>query len=197
VFFTTLAFAIIERSGAKLTILENWNPRKLPAVRDRNRIPIFNSLFEIVGAALLNIWLISVLWPRPVMDFGGAQFIIAPTWKIIFWSLVVLATVNLGLSVQNLFRPYWTRLRGALRVVTDTLGSAIFCWFLKSQVLVGMAAPGMTAAKGEALTNWINVMMANLFWYAVVVSVLMFAINLWKYAARYGAPSGNGRLVQV
>lgn len=33
-FFTTLAFAIMERSGVKLQVLDTWNPRKLPPVRD-------------------------------------------------------------------------------------------------------------------------------------------------------------------
>ena len=43
-FFTTLAFAIAERSGVKLEALDPWNPRKLPPARDPNRILRFGSL---------------------------------------------------------------------------------------------------------------------------------------------------------
>jgi hypothetical protein len=183
---TTLAFAIGERTGAKFDWLADyWNPRKLPPLRNPNQIPRSNSLFEIAGLTLLNVWLISVLWPRPVIDFYNAKISIAPTWKIIFWSLLSITVVDLCISVVNFFRPFWTRLRSALSLLMDSLGAAIFCWSLRSHLVAGIAVPGLSSAKADALTNWINAIMANTFWYAVAVSVVILAFNLRRYTVRF------------
>src|SRR5271154_686212 len=45
-FFCTLAFALLDRSQARSHLVNTWNPRSLPAVRDPNRIPRGGTLFE-------------------------------------------------------------------------------------------------------------------------------------------------------
>jgi hypothetical protein len=82
-FFTTLAFAIIERTGVKL--MDYWNPRKLPPVKDPNRIPRTNSLFEIGALVVFFTFFLQVLWPGPVIDMFGAKIALAPAWRSFFW----------------------------------------------------------------------------------------------------------------
>ncbi len=72
-FFTTLAFAIIENSGAKIQLLDYWNPRKLPPVRDPNRIQRSGPLLEIAFSVIFNIWFVSMFWARPAIDFYGRK----------------------------------------------------------------------------------------------------------------------------
>src|SRR4029077_18851785 len=55
-FFNTLAFALLDRSQARSHLVNNWNPRALPAVRDHNRISRGATLFELtVAVATLAI----------------------------------------------------------------------------------------------------------------------------------------------
>ena len=140
-FFTTLAFAIAERNGLKLEFLSTWNPRKLPALRDPNRVSRSNSLFEIAVVVGVNVWFASMFWPRPLINFYGVQITPAPVWKVIFWSYLFLSTCNLAVSVSNLFRPSWTRLRAGVRLAATALGYGLFCWASKAQMVAQISVP--------------------------------------------------------
>ncbi len=43
----TIVFAVLERAQTKSGFLEDWDPRKLPAVRDPNQISRASSIFEL------------------------------------------------------------------------------------------------------------------------------------------------------
>ena len=194
-FFTTLAFAIAERSGVKLEALNTWSPRKLPPVRDPNRISRFGSLFEIAAAVVFNVWFVSLFWPRPIIDLYGAQLTLTPAWRIFFWSFLFLAAANIAIAGVNLFRPYWTRRRASLRLVADGLGAGLFCGLLKAQVLFGISAPSLPAPKAIELTNVINLWMVRTLPWAIVTMLVILSFDVYRIMRlrcvhRYGGPIG-------
>jgi hypothetical protein len=75
----TTVFAILERVEAKSRCLEEWDPRKLPPVRDPNRIPRANSIVEVVANLVFCIWLIGGMWYQTVLHFSGVTITLAPT----------------------------------------------------------------------------------------------------------------------
>jgi hypothetical protein len=180
VFFTTLAFVIVEKSGAKVEGLNTWNPRKLRPVRDPNRIPRSGPLGEIAVAVIFNAWFVGAFWPHPTFDLFGAQITPAPVWRTIFWSFLALAVANVALAGVNLFRPYWTQLRASLRLMFDGIGGALFCWLLKAQVVAGISAPGLPASKALELTNLINGLMSRTVVWAVVTMLVIFAFDAYR-----------------
>jgi len=192
-FFTTLAFAVVERSGVKFEDLNNWNPRKLPAVRDPNRIPRFNTLCEIAANTIFLVYFVNLFWPRPVIDLYGAQITLAPVWRFFFAGFLVLTAANYAHAVAKLFRPYWTPLRASLRLLTDVLSGVLLCWLLKAHVLVGISAPSLSAPKAIVVTNLINLgMTIALPWCIVFVIVILCfngyrVVRLWR-ANRPGRP---------
>jgi hypothetical protein len=179
-FFTTLAFAIVERSGIKFEGLDTWNPRKLPPVRDPNRISRLSGLLEIAVVVVFILWFVSTLWPRPVIDFYGAQLTLAPVWNTFFWSYVLLSVFNLVIASVNLFRPHWTPQRASLRLLSDFIGGALFCWLLKAQVLVVLSVPGLSAPKAAVLTNVIHLLMAKALPWAIVVTLVILCFNVYR-----------------
>jgi hypothetical protein len=179
-FFTTLGFAIIERNGAMQERLNTWNPRKLPPVKDPNRIARSGPVGEIAVAVIFNVWFAGVFWPRPAFDLFGAQISPAPVWKIIFWSFLALAVANVALAGANLFRPYWTRLRASLHLLFDGVGGALFCWLLKAQVLAGISVPGLPASKAVELTNLINGLMSRMLVWAVITILVILAFDAYR-----------------
>ena len=179
-FFTTLAFAIVERTGFKFEALEYWSPRKLPPLRDRNRISRFGPLFEIAAALIFNAWFIAIFWPRPAFDLFGAQITPAPVWQRFFWGFLVLAAANIALASVNLFHPVWTQRRAAFRLVLDGLGAGLFCWLLKAHVVAGISAPNLTASKAIALTHMANLVMARMLPWAIVTLVMILCIDAFR-----------------
>lgn len=179
-FFTSLAFVIIERSGVKLDALDYWNPRKLPPVRNPNRISRSGPLFEIGAAVIFNVWFVEIFWPRPVFDLYGAQITPAPIWQRFFWGFLVLAAANVALGGVNLFRPYWTTRRASLRLVLNCLGAILFCGLLKAQIIVGISAPRLPASKAIELTNVIHLVMARMLPWAVVIMVVILCFDAYR-----------------
>jgi hypothetical protein len=191
-FFTTLAFVIIEQSGAKVEGLNTWNPRKLRPVRDPNRIARSGPLAEIAAAVIFNVWFVGVFWPHPAIDLFGAQITPAPVWQTIFWSFLALAVANVALAGVNLFRPYWTRLRASLRLLFDGVGGALFCWLLKAQILAGISAPGLPAPKAVELTNVLNAWMARTLPWAIVTMLVILGFDAYRIIRlRSGHPHGG------
>lgn len=188
-FFTTLAFAIVENSGVKLEVLHYWNPRKLPPVRDPNRIGRSGPLFEIALAVIFNVWFVSLVWPlRPqVVDLYGVQIMLAPVWRVLFWSFLALAVANVALAGVNIFRPYWTLLRASLRLLFDGVGAGLFCWLLKAQALLGISAPSLSAPKAAIVTNVINLLMARAFPWAIVVTLVILCVDAYRIYRLRGA----------
>lgn len=179
-FFTTLAFAIAERSGVKLEALNTWNPRKLPPVRDPNRISRFGSLFEIAAAIVFNVWFATIFWSRPAIDFYGVRIAIAPLWRVFFLSFLFLAAANVAIAVVNLFRPYWTPRRASLRLLFDGIGAGLFCGMLKAHLLVGISASSIPAAKAIELTNLINMWTARMLPWAIVTMLVILSFDVYR-----------------
>jgi hypothetical protein len=179
-FFTTLAFAIAERSGVKLEALNAWNPRKLPPVRDSNRISRFGSLFEIAAGIVVNLWFVGIFWPRPTIDFYRVRITIAPVWQVFFWSFLFLAAANVAIASVNLFRPYWTPRRASLRLLFDGIGAGLFCGLLKAHLLVGISASSIPATKAAELTNLINTWIARMLPWAIVTLLVMLSFDVYR-----------------
>jgi len=169
---TTIIFAILERVQAKSGFLEKWDPRKLPPVRDPNRIPVFNSVVEVVANLVLWSWLIGGLWYQTVFHFYGLSITLAPAWRYIFVGFLLVSAVNTVVAAVNLFHPYWTVLRASVRFVCDGIGSVLFCWFMKANLVLAISVTNVAPEKLVQIASSINWWMAKTFPIALVMGVL-------------------------
>lgn len=176
----TIIFAVLERSQAKSRFLEEWDPRKLPPVRDPNQIPRSNSIIELVVNLLFFGWWAGNMASPIVLNHPNVRIVLAPVWSYFFWAFLVLALVNASLAAVNLMRPYSTRFRAAIRMVSDCAGSALFCWLLKANVLAEFTLANFSAAKSIEITNVINWWMAKMFPWAVVACIMIAVVDASK-----------------
>lgn len=179
-FFITLGFAIVERYHLKSWLLKDWSPRKLPAARDPNRIPRANTLGELAFGILFIVLWINLLWGRTEFVFSSLRITLAPDWIYFFWTLLLLVLVSIAFSIMNLFCPYWTKMRAAFRLLANAIGSIIFCWLFKAQLLAGIETPTLTVVKAQELTVQINNWVGRLFPCAVVVAVIVLGVDIYR-----------------
>jgi len=126
----TIGFAIGEGSQRRSSAKREWDPKRLPTVRDILKIPRFNSAAEIVVDLLFLAWWLGGLpFPAAIKTGGEAlSFGRVPLWEAfraqaqIPIALLIVAAAALGAFA--LVRPYWTKIRLALRAGID-LGTAI------------------------------------------------------------------------
>jgi hypothetical protein len=175
----TIVFAILERVQAKQHFLEEWNPRKLPAVRNPNLITRPTASFELlVNAICVVVWASNMY--TPVTMISEVRFSVSPLWHWFFWGFLVVSIVNTALAAVNIARPYWTTQRAIIRLLSDAAGSALFCWLLKANVLTGFATSNMTPEQSATVTNMINFWIAKSFPICLAVCIAVAGANLYR-----------------
>jgi len=172
----TAVFAVLERAQTKPAFLENWDPVKLPAVRDVRQIPRFSSVMGVAANVLFLAWWVKGKWSLTVFDQSGVRIVVAPIWQSFFWAILVLCLAVIVLFSVNLVRPQWTRLRAGIQLALDCTGSAVFCWVLKAHILAEISAPNLSAGRAAEIVDAINTNMARSFPFAVAACVLIVAL---------------------
>ena len=192
----TVVFAVLERAQQKSGFMEKWDPRKLPPVRDPNRIPLANSIFEVVVNLVFFLWLIGGMWYQTVLHFSGVTITLAPSWPYFFWGFVALAAANTAASAINVFRPYWTATRAGVRLLSDGIGSVLVCWMVKVNIVAGISVVNVAPEKTQHIVTAINWWAAKMFPYFVAACVLIVLGNAYRIV-RVRRKAGTGTALSV
>jgi len=176
----TLAFAVLERTQARIHIFDRWNPRKLPPVRNPYLIPRSTSLFELAVSLIFFVWF-AVYLHSPVVPIGlKVTIFLNPQWLWFFWGYLLLALVNASLAGLNLLYPSWTARRATLRLLSDSAGAALFCWLMKANLLAGITGANLPVQQAIAIAQAVNDWMSRLFPAAIVVGLVIVATDVYR-----------------
>lgn len=176
----TLVFVILERANAKTHFLENWNPRKLPPVRDPNKVSRTSSAIELV---VNSAWLVAfICYAHSVNVINGPalRLTLSPVWTYFFWGFLAVGLMVSALSAVNLMHPYWTSVRATLRFVTDAMGGALWCWLMKANIIHELWIAKAHDPQGVDLSHMINTWTQWTFPYCVTVVLVILAVDLYR-----------------
>jgi len=171
---------VVERVQAKSGFLENWDPQKLPAVRDPNRIARSASIVELVASMVFCAWWIAAVRSPVIMDHPGVRITLAPVWPYFFWSYLLLLLTSMPVSAVNLLRPYWTRWRAGLRLFTDGGGLALLGILCKSNILAEISIAGVSPARALEITKAINLWMSRALPAVVGAGLVILAFDIYR-----------------
>jgi hypothetical protein len=174
----TIVFAVLER--AQTGVFENWDPVKLPAVRDPRRIPRLTSTLELVANIVFASWWVTSTWSPAILNRPHVQITFAPVWTTYFWGFLLLAVTNVGVAAINLLRPFWTRARASVRAATNLVGSALFAALFGSNIVSSIAVAGVPAAKTFEIATTINRVLWHAMPVAIGVGVVVLATDVYR-----------------
>lgn len=176
----TIVFAALERNQARIHFFDRWSPSKLPPVRNPHQIPRHSSAVEVAVNLIFFIWWAAYMH-SPEVHFGSALHIsLSSQWPWFFWSYLLIAAGNIAFSGSNLLHPYWTAWRATLRLLFDAVGAVLLCWLMKSSILTGITTANLSPERALAITHAINGWMVTLFPAAIVVALVLAAINAYR-----------------
>ncbi len=191
----TLVFAVLERVQAKSHFLDQWNPRKLPPVRNPNHISRAGSLIEVVVNLVFAGWWIKLMSSSVILDRPEIRIVLTPVWRYFFWGFLLLAFVNAAHAVVNFARPYWTVPRASVRLITDATASGLFCWMFQfkvnglAEVTIPKIAPAQMAQM-QVAANAINLAMARAFPFVLLVGVVILLVDAYRiYRVKNATPA--------
>jgi hypothetical protein len=177
-FFNTLAFALLDRSQARLHLVNDWNPRALPAVRDRNVISRGGTIFELtVVVATLATW-IQLDAFRRVFHIFGTTITLSSRWPYFFWALVLVTVAGIGVSCMNLSNPRWTRLTASLRLGTDFYSFGLFYWLLRASMLQSLSVNNVSVTDAADFARSFNHWLASSAVWALVVGAIVLFFDI-------------------
>jgi hypothetical protein len=176
----TIVFAVLERVQAKSRFLEDWNPRKLPPVKNPNQIPRSESGMELAANMFFFGWFATNMSSPIVVNQPDLRITLSPIWAYFFWGLLLLTLVNTALAGANMVNPHWTRARATLRLLSDLAGSTIFCWFLKADILVEISSASVSPERAHEIAGAVNFWLARSFPAAVAVCVAILGWNVYR-----------------
>ena len=168
----TVVFVVIERVNAKSRFIEEWNPRKLPAVRDPLRIPRGGSIGEISGAMVGSIWWLYVPY-IPAYWGNTLHLTFAPIWKVVYWAVFLPFGVSIVLGCVNLFRPRWTSRRALMRLCGDGFMLVLDLLLLSAGHSVSVYVPRVSAVMGAHIQGWVNLSLILTLSGATLVQVIL------------------------
>lgn len=152
----TLVFAVLEQTQQKSCWLEKWDPLKLPKAKDTRRIPRASSVFEVVIGIIAVMWLVELATSGFLLDHDNFRIAFTPAGRQFVWILTAMALFGVGMSAVNLFRPFWTRSRLAIRVVQDLVSTLVFTLMAKAGTLIILSGASIPAGKAVEVNAGIN-----------------------------------------
>ena len=176
----TLIFALLQWSETRTHFLENWNPRRLPAVRDPDKISLSTAVTELVINLAFLLWWMAYAWSPFLLDGPAVRLSLAPVRVYFFWGYLAIALFNIALAVANLRSPYWTGLRATCRLALDLAGGILFCWLMKANLVATLDIASLGPERTLAVKNAIQIWMDRSFPIAVIISAVAVVIDLMR-----------------
>jgi len=174
----TIVFAVLERLDSR--ILEKWEPRQLPKLRNPMQIRRSDSAVELgVLMLMMSIWARNLGSPL-LVDEGSLRIELTDAWPLFWAGFGVLLVGSCTLAVLNLARPYWSRERAALKLGLDAAGGALWCALMKTPILYSVALVHTTPERAKALMEQAHYWMNLSFAPAVVLVAIMATVNGWR-----------------
>jgi hypothetical protein len=132
-----------------------------------------------VANLVFCLWWVAGMSSPMILNRPELKIVFSAALHHFFWGFFIITLLNIALSAVNLVRPYWTTRRAVFRLVTDGLGSALFCWLLKAGIVMEIA-PNVSPERVLEVTNAVNQWIARAFPVAVLVAVVIAGGNIYR-----------------
>ena len=176
----TIIFAALDRGKDKAWLTRDWSPRKLPRVKNNQRILRVNSGFELILGLIFGFWWLKILWTLGLFDAGGIKITISPGWHKFFWMFLPLWILSSGFSILNLIRPYWTRARRGMRATLNVLTAVVLFLVARSSMSMIVQGPAISGGKAQVISWGVNFSLMLGFAIAVLICLINAGIEVWR-----------------
>jgi hypothetical protein len=161
----TLAFILLERSGAGARISASWNPRSLPADHVRPPKTLFDSVFNLAAdGVFLLVWTGVIAWPNALAGDRDHSVTLhlteawGPVGGPIWLAILGLGALSALVHAADVVLPAWTPAR-AIASVLGRIGAITLAVVLLGQgPLVEARVDAEVSARLPdiaAIANWV------------------------------------------
>jgi hypothetical protein len=197
----TAVFVAIEHWPSSTKPSIRWDPRRLPPVRDTQRIPRANSIAELLLLPLMASWWLDSAGGAPIawtVAFHPFRWNPGPVWTDFhgrfYWPVLAVWGTCFAMASVNLLRPWWTRARLSIRAACSAASAAMIVLGLlphRDSVAAELASLRHARAGGaaQALPAVVDI---SVFWILAVIALVCAGQALYDgvRARRLPGPAG-------
>jgi hypothetical protein len=170
----TFIFAMLDRTSTRSKFVSDWEPRKLPKVRQKQHSRKSEDIGAFVFGILYLAWL-TIVPSFPFLIIGPASFFVtaAPVWHTVYPLILILAVAGiLEPGIRLLVdMPAWER--PVFRLATNGFSLWVVTILLHTQKYFTAQAQFQQYASITNLVIYICLVCVSIaFWIAIVVHVL-------------------------
>ncbi len=206
----TTIFAAIEQSQDKFHILDRWNPRALPPVRDPLKISRANTFFEMFCSLIFVLcWIhvpgatyaVAYLFVGPLVRYLQPAtvdpLLYSPAWQIFYLPILILVLLGIAQHGLNFAFPRWTRNRLIARVSLSSLGLLLTLLLFRAGDLFLVNPEAANATHYLGLATVINAVVHYSVLAAAIIAAFQIAWEIRRIVRLTPAPSPSSSAPQA
>jgi hypothetical protein len=143
----TLVFAFLERVGVAEKLGTEWDPRKLPRVRNSRQVPRVSSAFDFAINLVFAVWTADVLRTGTLLDRPEVRVALTPASALFVRIVFLLVFSAMLIAAVNLVRPSWTTVRKGMHALINLAGAAALVLLSRADEFVTISGVDVTADK--------------------------------------------------
>lgn len=187
----TFIFAMLDRASTRSKLLNDWDPIKLPKLKQKEDFKRrWNSLAGVVFG-VLGLWWLLALPKFPFLVLGPAAYFLkpAPVWQSVYSLIVILAIAGVAKDIFVLLRPQITWIDPVAKFVSSAFGLCIIKMLLPAQVYI--VATHAEAVRAAAVINQIVPVSLSITAVALAITLIFYAWQTYRqlrHAGRAAVP---------
>ena len=176
----TIVFAILDHERVRITVLDAWNPAKLPEPKQGRAVPRSETVFGLVVSLTSLVWWTDLVrLPELTFDVGGqVQVAAAPIWAELYVPILLALIAGIGLQLVDLLRPWRTLAVSSVDLAINVGYLIIATWLLRADRYVDIT--GAPEDKLARANYWVN---QSIEWALLIVgAIVIFELcyELWR-----------------
>jgi len=164
----TIVFAILEHEQVRLSVLDKWNPERLPDADAVREVPRSESVFGLVFSLTFLIWWTGIVRAPNLVFFGSepARIVPGPMWAPLYWPILLSLLASTAIHLVDMIRPWRTTALSLVDIGVNLFNIGIIVFMLRANNYVQVLAPADyvdRAARAEySINNTIMVSFAGI-----------------------------------
>ena len=185
----TLVFAILENTFARvkegprrITLLDNWNPAKLPEPSEGREVPRSESLIGLIFALTFLVWWTGLVRVPDFLVWGDDPVRVVPTpiWGQLYYPILLALISSIAIYLIDLVRPWRTLTISIVDIGVGLLHVAIVVVVLRAWHLVDVTGAPQHADQLARFSYLLNNTVRGVFMAIGLVAAFDILYELWK-----------------
>ncbi len=184
----TIVFAILDHEKVRSTVLDNWNPAKLPEPAEGRVIPRSDTVIGLVFALTFLVWWTGLVRAPEFVVRPNDSITLspAPIWATLFLPILLTTIASVGIYLVDLVRPWRTAAVSVADIITNLAGIAILVMVLRANEYVLVSGPGVLA-EGVDRAYWVNQIVEWCLMIVGAIAIFDLCYEVWRVLKARGS----------